>query len=163
MPNRIVEELLSAYVELRRFLGRRLANPDDAADVAQSSFERVYARGLTATLTTPRSLLFRTAQRICIDAARHRDVVRRWEEHEGVLLRDANFASAERLAASRQLVQKIVQRLEQMPARRVLTFPRLRLFAGRNRAAARNYRSRRRQARCARDRRLRARLWRLAG
>jgi RNA polymerase sigma factor (sigma-70 family) len=114
----IIEELLSAYAELRRYLSRRLRNPDDAADVAQSSFERVYAHGLTATITTPRALLFRTAQRVCIDTARHREVVRCWEQAEGVLLRDANAVSAERVAADRQLVEKIVQRLEQMPARR---------------------------------------------
>jgi RNA polymerase sigma factor (sigma-70 family) len=119
MSNRIVEELLTAYVELRRFLGRRLGNPHDAAEVAQSSFERVYARGLTAaTITAPRALLFRTAQRLCIDAMRHREVARRWQETEGLLLRAANAVSAERIATDRQLIEKISRRLEQLPARR---------------------------------------------
>jgi RNA polymerase sigma factor (sigma-70 family) len=128
MSNRIVEELLSAYAELRRYLSRCLRNPEHAADVAQSSFERVYTHGLTATITAPRALLFRTAQRICIDAARHREVARRWEETEGVLLRDANAVSSERLAADRQLIDKIVQRLERMPVRRREVFLLFRVY-----------------------------------
>jgi RNA polymerase sigma factor (sigma-70 family) len=118
MSNRIVEELLLAYAELRRYLLRRLGNPQDAADVAQSSFERVFAHSLTATIIAPRALLFRTAQRICIDAARHREVARNWKETEGLRLRGANAASAEHLACSRQLLGAIVRRIEQMPARR---------------------------------------------
>jgi RNA polymerase sigma factor (sigma-70 family) len=118
MSNRIVEELLAAYHDLTRFLATRLGNRHDADDVAQSSFERVYAHGLSAAITSPRALLFRTAERICIDAARHREVTRRWKETEGQLLRDANAISAEGLAADRQLIEKIVARLETMPARR---------------------------------------------
>ena len=118
MPNPVIDELLTAYNDLRRFLSSRLSNPHDAADIAQSSFERVYVHGLSAAIASPRGLLFRTAQRICIDAARHREVARRWEETEGALLRDVNAPSTERLATDRQLVGKIVQRLKRMPARR---------------------------------------------
>jgi RNA polymerase sigma factor (sigma-70 family) len=118
MANPIVEELLAAYTELRRFLTRRLGNPDDAADVAQLSFERVYARSLTATITAPRAVLFRTAQRLCIDAARQRETAQGWEDTAGALLPKANAVSAERLASDRQLLAKIVQCLERMPARR---------------------------------------------
>jgi RNA polymerase sigma-70 factor (ECF subfamily) len=105
-----------------------LRNPADAADVAQLSFERVYARGLTAAITAPRALLFRTARRICIDAGRRRAVAQRWEETEGELLRDASAASAEQLAAGRQLIEKIVERLEKMPARRRNVFLLFRVY-----------------------------------
>ena len=118
MANPFVEELLAAYTELRRILACRLGNPDEAADVAQLSFERVYTRSLTAPITAPRALLFRTAQRICLDGARHRDVVRRWEDTAGVLRHKASAVSAEQLASDRQLLDKIVQCLERMPARR---------------------------------------------
>lgn len=140
MANPLLEELLIAYSELRRFLGRRLRDPNDAADVAQSSFERVYAHGLTATITSPRALLFRAAQRICIDVARHREVARRWEETEGVLLRDANAVSAERLTIERQLIEKIVQRLEQMPARRRGVFLLFRVYGYSRREVAKRFR-----------------------
>jgi RNA polymerase sigma-70 factor (ECF subfamily) len=118
MPNPVIDELLAAYNDLRRFLSSRLSNPHDAADVAQSSFERVYVHGLSAAIASPRALLFRTAQRICIDAARHREVARRWVETEGVLRRDAGAVSAEQLASDRQTIETIVQRLKRMPARR---------------------------------------------
>jgi DNA-directed RNA polymerase specialized sigma24 family protein len=50
--------LLAAYTELHHFLARRLDNPHDAADVEQSSFERVYVQALAASVTSPRALLF---------------------------------------------------------------------------------------------------------
>jgi len=70
MANSLIEELLAAYNDLMRFLARRLGNADDAADVAQSSFERVYAHSLAETITSPRALLFRTAQNLLIDLHR---------------------------------------------------------------------------------------------
>jgi len=128
VSNRIVEELLAAYTDLRHALVRRLRNPDNAADVAQSSFERVYAHSQVASITSPRALLFLTAHRICIDGARHKAIERRWEETEGVLLRDASAASAERLAGDRQLLEAIVRRLQQMPARRRNVFLLFRVY-----------------------------------
>jgi RNA polymerase sigma factor (sigma-70 family) len=140
MANLFTEELLFAYAELRRYLSRRLGNPDDAADVAQSSFERVFAHSLTAMITAPRALLFRTAQRICIDAARHREVARRWEETEGLLLRGANAASAEHLASNYQLLGEIIRRIEQMPARRRDVFLLFRVYGYSRQQIAKRFR-----------------------
>jgi RNA polymerase sigma factor (sigma-70 family) len=114
-----------------------LSNPHDAADVAQSSFERVDVHGLSAAIASPRALLFRTAQRICIDAARHRQVARRWQETEGVLRRDAGAVSAEQLASDRQTIETIVQRLKRMPARRRDVFLLFRVYGYSRREIAR--------------------------
>ena len=48
----IGSELVAAYAELKHFLLRRLRNADDAADVAQASFERVYAYALAAPVAS---------------------------------------------------------------------------------------------------------------
>ena len=44
----VVDDLLAHYSDLRRYLCGRLRNPDDAADIAQSSFAQAYAYALNA-------------------------------------------------------------------------------------------------------------------
>ncbi len=114
----IGDELLAAYDELRRFLAGRLRNADDAADVAQSSFERVYAHALAGPVTSPRALLFHTARNICIDHARRGAIARAWlEEHADLSANDA-APSVEHVVAHRQLVERVFECLQQLPARR---------------------------------------------
>ncbi|MEX0803697.1 MAG: sigma-70 family RNA polymerase sigma factor [Candidatus Binatia bacterium] len=120
--NAIIEELLTAYTELSRFLSRRLRNPHDAADVAQSSFERVYTHALAAPIAAPRALLFRTAQRICIDRARHDAVVRGWVEEHSTFIADAVVPSVEHSVMQRQLMELVSRRLKAMPPRRRQVF-----------------------------------------
>jgi RNA polymerase sigma factor (sigma-70 family) len=114
----ICDELLAAYDELRHFLSRRLRNADDAADVAQSSFERVYAHALAAPVSSPRALLFHTARNICIDHARHHAVARAWLEENAALKADDCAPSVEHLVVQRQLAERVLECLQQLPARR---------------------------------------------
>ncbi|MGQ3004139.1 MAG: RNA polymerase sigma factor, partial [Hydrogenophaga sp.] len=44
----LVQELVAHYADLRRQLTRDLRDPHYAADIAQSSFERVYTAALKA-------------------------------------------------------------------------------------------------------------------
>lgn len=115
-------ELIAAYAELKHFLLRRLRNADDAADVAQASFERVYAHALAASIaspiTSPRALLFRTARNICIDHARHHAIARAWHDERLALNTDDCAPSAEHIAAQRQLAERVFACLQQLPARR---------------------------------------------
>jgi len=127
MPKRIVEELLAAYNDLRRFLASRLANPHDAADVAQASFERVYAYGLSATISAPRALLFRTAQNLCIDRGRRRQFEARLLESFGATLATA-APSAERVAAGCEAITRIAARLARLPRKRCEVFLLVRVY-----------------------------------
>jgi len=68
----VVDELLAHYSDLRRYLGSRLGNPHDAADIAQSSFAQVYAHALAAPVINARALLFQAARNLCIDQFRRR-------------------------------------------------------------------------------------------
>lgn len=114
----IGDELLAAYAELRQFLLRRLRNAEDAADVAQSSFERVYAHALAGPVSSPRALLFHTARNICIDHARHHAVTRAWLEEHSALNADDAAPSVEHIVAHRQLVERVLECLQQLPTRR---------------------------------------------
>lgn len=115
-------ELLAAYAELKTFLLRRLHNADDAADVAQSSFERVYAHALAAPtaspVTSPRALLFHTARNICIDHARHHAIAHAWLEDRTALNTEDCAPSVEHIVAQQQLAERVFECLQQLPARR---------------------------------------------
>src|SRR5256885_17237137 len=75
----LIQELVAHYGDLRRQLTRDLRDPHYAADIAQSSFERVYVHALglrsgkkaetlpDAGIESPRALLFRVARNLCID------------------------------------------------------------------------------------------------
>lgn len=113
----LTEELLTAYAELRRVLSRRLGNAHDAADVAQSSFERVYAHALAAPIASPRALLFRTARNLCVDHGRRSRIEARVLGALGVV-QPAAFPSAERVAAQREAIARLAARLSRLPSKR---------------------------------------------
>jgi RNA polymerase sigma-70 factor (ECF subfamily) len=126
----LVQELVKHYRDLRKQLTWELRDPEHAADIAQSSFERVYthalglqgaARGaedLSLKIDSPRALLFRVARNLCIDAARHRQVVQDWVRDRGNADAAASAPSSEYLAAQRQVLERVVQTLEKLPPRR---------------------------------------------
>lgn len=68
----LVQELVAHYADLRRQLTRDLRDPHYAADIAQSSFERVFVQATKSSgsddakdgsgIESPRALLFRVAR-----------------------------------------------------------------------------------------------------
>lgn len=123
----VIDALLVAYSELRRSLSRRLGNQHDAADVAQSSFENVYARALATPVASPRALLFRTAQNLCIDRERRRQIeVRVLKALE--VTGPAAVPSAEHVCAARQAVARIAARLARLPGKRREVFVLARVY-----------------------------------
>lgn len=114
----LILELVAHCADLRRHLTHELRDPQHAADIAQSSFERVYVQtldaGKAAAIESPRALLFRVARNLCIDEVRHRQVAQKW----AALHADAEPASApssECIAAQRQVLMRVVATLEALP------------------------------------------------
>jgi RNA polymerase sigma factor (sigma-70 family) len=127
MPMRqVVHDLLACYTELRRHLQHRLRNADDAADLAQSSFVQAYAFALAAPVDNPRALLFQTARHLSIDQFRRRsveaEVLQAWFDRAETLA-----PSAEQVAAGRQQLQRLLERVEAMPPLRREVFVRVRV------------------------------------
>ena len=129
----LVQELVEHCVDLRRHLTRELRDPHYAADIAQSSFERVYCHALQqreqaapgttdaevdAGIGSPRALLFRVARNLCIDEARRRAVAQDWANRHAGAGTLATAPSSECLASQRQVLARVVETLEQLPARR---------------------------------------------
>jgi len=131
----LVQELVAHYADLRRQLTRDLRDPHYAADIAQSSFERVYAHALKMNnglridavpdgtagaggIESPRALLFRVARNLCVDDARRRKVAQDWvSTHFSAGSRQA-VPSCEFIASQQQVLARVVEALETLPPRR---------------------------------------------
>lgn len=131
----LVQELVAHYADLRRQLTRDLRDPHYAADIAQSSFERVYAHALKMKsgdiridappegtqgcgIESPRALLFRVARNLCVDDARRRKVAQDWvSTHFNSGSRQV-VPSCEFIASQQQVLARVVETLETLPPRR---------------------------------------------
>lgn len=112
----LIEDLVAHCADLRRQLTRELRDPQHAADIAQSSFERVYAQALgDASIASPRALLFRVARNLCIDEARHRQVVQSWAAQQSEVSRQTAAPSCEYVTAQRQVLRRVIGVLESLP------------------------------------------------
>lgn len=131
----LVQELVAHYADLRRQLTRDLRDPHYAADIAQSSFERVYAHALKlnkdiriggaapdalqgAGIESPRALLFRVARNLCVDDARHRKVAQEWVSTHFSIGSRQTVPSCEFIASQQQVLARVVETLETLPPRR---------------------------------------------
>ena len=122
----VVHDLLAHYSDLRRYLCGRLRNPDDAADIAQSSFAQVYAHALNAPVINARALLFQAARNLCIDQHRRRSnelsALEDWLTRADVLT-----PSVEDILIAREQLQQLIERIERMTRLRREVFVRVRL------------------------------------
>ena len=122
----VVHDLLVHYTDLRRYLCGRLRNPDDAADIAQSSFAQAYAHALNAPVANARALLFQAARNLCIDQYRRRSTelaaLQDW-----LTRAEALSPSVEDVMIAREQLQQLIERIERMPRLRREVFVRVRL------------------------------------
>ncbi|MDR2307623.1 MAG: RNA polymerase sigma factor [Paucimonas sp.] len=122
----VVDDLLAHYSDLRRYLCGRLRNPDDAADIAQSSFAQAYAHALSAPVINARALLFQAARNLCIDQYRRRSTelaaLEDWLTRVELL-----SPSVEDIIIAREQLQSLIDRIERMPRLRREVFVRVRL------------------------------------
>lgn len=76
----LIEELMRGYSDLRRLLTREL-NAEDAADIAQSSFEQALRYARKNSVLSPAGLIFHIARNLRTDASRRRKTVQ-WQSME---------------------------------------------------------------------------------
>jgi len=132
----LVQELVAHYADLRRQLTRDLRDPHYAADIAQSSFERVYTAALKArgghrgdapsdlldananAIESPRALLFRVARNLCVDDARRRKVAQEWAGTHAGIGTQQTAQSSEYVVAQQRVLARVVETMEQLPPRR---------------------------------------------
>lgn len=128
----LVHELVVHYADLRRQLTRELKDPHYAADIAQSSFERVFTHAQKlkkdaagtplaengTVVESPRALLFRVARNLCIDESRRRKTAQEWANEHAMVDGHQVMPSSEYIAAQRQVLARVVAVIEGLPPRR---------------------------------------------
>lgn len=119
MAKGLFDELVSGYYELKRVLTREL-DTDNAADVAQSSFERALRYAQSHEVHSPRGLLFGIARNLQIDGGRRVSRVswRSVDDNEDDLDRIAySELTPERSLAGRQTVNELCTIIDALPPR----------------------------------------------
>jgi|TARA_Y100000310_G_scaffold338924_1_gene429988 RNA polymerase sigma-70 factor (ECF subfamily) len=114
----LIDELGTPLV---RFLSGKVKNEDDARDLAQEAFLRIYRLEEPQKLTNAKAFLFQTASNLAIDQLRHAKLHSRYLETEarypGSEPEDEYAVpSAERTAAAQQQLQLIFNTIEELPA-----------------------------------------------
>lgn len=113
----ILELYLRHGDELGRVLRRRGASADAAADITHDAFLRMLTLPAGATVTDPRSFLFRVARNLSIDIARRRSALPMAPDGEAALALVADEApSAERVAFARLELETLQRALDAVPS-----------------------------------------------
>jgi RNA polymerase sigma-70 factor (ECF subfamily) len=119
----VVDELVKGYKDLLRLLRRELS-AEDAADVAQSSFELALRYSREHSVASPAALVFRISRHLRIDASRRKKLVKFESigdvtqiEHLAV-----NESTPEVEHAARQRIELLRKKLDDLPARQRETF-----------------------------------------
>lgn len=121
MGKNVLEEMLDAYQDLRRSLSRELGNGQDAADLAQSSFEQALRYSQTNAVSSPRGLLFRMARNIRIDGLRRErrfatDSLDETNEEQVPSTLQSEL-SPERVLLGKQSLSRVAMAFEALPPR----------------------------------------------
>ncbi len=110
----MVDELVQGYLRLRRLLTRELGS-DDAADLAQESFEVALRYCRAHTVASPGGLLFKIANNLQIDRGR-----RKWQTMASLSEAEDGPScdvTPEREYEGRQALTKLCEVLDSLPPR----------------------------------------------
>lgn len=103
--------------ELRRFLGRRVASPEIAADLTQDAFVQLCSVGTGETILNGRAYLFRTATNLAINHNRRERILSFVDDPDAVLATlEDNSPSPERALLSREELAIVQGALNEFPA-----------------------------------------------
>ena len=103
---------------LLKFLTRKLSNPDEAADVAQSAFQKMLLVGEPERLENAKSYLYQTAMNLAIDRirkAQRRDSHLRILAEESTESDDHHCPSPEKLIMTREELQRVKRIIDELP------------------------------------------------
>ncbi|MBN3801825.1 RNA polymerase sigma factor [Paraburkholderia sp. Ac-20336] len=117
----VLDDLLRGYGDLRRYLSKRLSS-EDAADIAQASFEVALRYVGQNEVQSPAALIFHVSRNLQIDAARRRKFLPQQlcEDETGDDALDRlgrTDVTPERECIGRQTLDQVVQALDGLPPR----------------------------------------------
>ena len=122
---KFVEKLINEHsATLVRFLARRMNSLEDAEDIAQSAFIRLYTLDEPEKLSNSKAFLFQVAANISIDQLRRKVLHQNYLEREGakvpgdsIVVGGASIEdiSLEREVEARETLKSIYKSLESLP------------------------------------------------
>lgn len=114
MADTIAHLYIEHLGEIRRFLARRLACVDAAAELAQEVFVRYLVAAPGRRIDNPRAFLFRIAGNLAVDRHRATVSVRHVDIDDCVDLA-SDYPSPERFAIARQEVERLRRAIDELP------------------------------------------------
>ena len=113
----ITELYVDHHSWLHGWLRKKLGCSQRAADLAHDAFIRVLTLAEPQNLKEPRAFLTTTATRLMIDAGRRRKIERAYLDALALHADEASIPSPEAIHAALQVLEKIAQMLEGLPAK----------------------------------------------
>lgn len=113
--NQFVENLYDAQAApLLKYLTARFHSPDEAVEVAQEAWLRIYRLKNPETLRNAKAFLFQTASNLAIDRLHRSQLENRYHEREATLPPET-IPSLERSALAEESLEIITAALEELP------------------------------------------------
>ena len=113
---RLLTKLIAEHgSSLERFLARKLNSTQDAAEIAQETFLRLYRLDELDTMDDTRAFMFRVASNMAIDQLRRKVLHDKFVVHESHIADDQKGVSPEQVAAAQEELQRIYQVVDGLP------------------------------------------------
>jgi len=111
-----VQELFQAQsASLLKYLTSRFRDREDAAEIAQEAWLRMYRLEHPEHLENPRAFLFQMASNLGVDRARHSTIAERFSRRELASVRADSHPSAELSVAAQESLRLIDDALRELP------------------------------------------------
>ena len=114
-PEFVMELFQEQAAPLLKYLTSRFHDREDAADIAQEAWLRMYRLDHPEHLTNPRAFLFQMASNLGIDRARRTNLAQRFTVQERIATEDDAHPSAELSAAAQESLALIQTALKELP------------------------------------------------
>jgi RNA polymerase sigma factor (sigma-70 family) len=100
---------------LLKYLMSRFRDREDAAEIAQEAWLKVYGLENLEALTNPRAYLFQVASNLGVDRIRHSAIENRFNRQEQASARTESEPSAETSVAAQESLALVSQALSELP------------------------------------------------
>ena len=114
-PEFVLELFQEQAAPLLKYLTARFHDREDAADIAQEAWLRMYRLDHPEHLSNPRAFLFQMASNLGIDRARRTNLAQRFNVQERAATADDAHPSAELSAAAQESLALIRSALQELP------------------------------------------------
>jgi RNA polymerase sigma-70 factor (ECF subfamily) len=111
----VMELFQQQSVPLLKYLTSRFRDREDAAEIAQEAWLRMYRLEHPEDLANPRAFLFQMASNLGVDRVRHSAIANRFHQTEQATSRDGAHPSAEFAAAAQESLALISDALRELP------------------------------------------------